>query len=173
MTDYPGQDPEQGPPPSSSPEESSPGSPYGPPPPASPPYGAPPPASSPYGAGPPPSSYGYPSPGASQQWGQSGYGYPARLPDHPQSTLAMILGIVALGGGMVCGLPLLAAPFAWFLGQRARRQIRESHGQLGGDGQALTGMVTGIIGTVLLVLAVLVLVLFVVIGVLGVGASNI
>lgn len=48
----------------------------------------------------------------------SGYGYGQPMPfhpppDHPKATTAMVLGIVALAGGMICYLPFFLAPFAW------------------------------------------------------------
>jgi hypothetical protein len=112
-------------------------------------------------------SYGYPPPG-----GQSGPpiaappGYPPYgtftppRPDHPQSTLALILGIVGLVFGFGCGLGFLASPFAWALGRNAVKEIQASHGRLGGEGTARAGMILGIVGTVLLVLGVLLLIGF-------------
>jgi Domain of unknown function (DUF4190) len=90
-------------------------------------------------------------------------GYQQALPDHPQSTLALVLGLVGLiGGFVICGLPLIVSPFAWALGSSALKDIRASQGQLGGEGKAQAGMVLGIIGTVLLILAVIAVVGFVV-----------
>ena len=108
-----------------------------------PPYGQVPPP--PYGQVPP---YAYPT-------------YTPLAPSHPQSTLAMILGIVGLVGAlMFCGLPLVVSPFAWSLGRNALREIAASQGQLRGESEARAGMVMGIIGTVLLGLAVLALIGF-------------
>lgn len=98
-------------------------------------------------------AYGVPPPYAA---------YPPPAPDHPRSTLAMVLGIVGLLGGFSCGLPLLVSPFAWALGRGAVNDIRASQGRIGGHGQAMAGMVMGIIGTVLLVLVVLALVAIIV-----------
>ena len=44
------------------------------------------------------------------------------------------------------------------LGHHALKEIRASHGRLGGEGSAKAGMVMGIVGTVLLVLGVVVLI---------------
>jgi hypothetical protein len=57
---------------------------------------------------------------------------------------------------------MVLSPFAWAIGVKARREIRQSNGQLGGDGSATAGMVLGIIGTVLLTLAVIALVVLVI-----------
>jgi uncharacterized membrane protein YphA (DoxX/SURF4 family) len=88
--------------------------------------------------------------------------YPAPVPDHPRSTLAMVLGIVAVAGGFTCYLPLLASPFAWVIGARAVREIDASGGRLGGRGQATAGKVLGIVGTVFLALALVAVIVLVV-----------
>jgi hypothetical protein len=99
----------------------------------------------------PPPGYGYQQP------------YAAPRPSHPKATTAMVLGIIGIAGGLACVLPLLVAPYAWIMGAHAVRDIDASGGQLGGRGEANTGKILGIIGTVLLALglalAVLLLVL--------------
>ena len=115
--------------------------------------------------------YGQPGQQPYGQPGQQPYGAPqpmfppdpAKPPNHPQATTAMILGIVALVGGCSLFLPLLVAPVAWIMGAKAVREIDASGGSLGGRGEANAGKITGIIGTVLLILAVLALIAFVVI----------
>ena len=106
-----------------------------------------------------------------QAYGQQ-YGYTYQVPNHPQATTALVLGLIGLIGGCLCGLPLLASPFAWAVGARAKREIEASHGQLGGAGNAQAGYITGIIGTVLLVLAVIALLLLLVIGIASEGSSG-
>jgi hypothetical protein len=86
-----------------------------------------------------------------QPYGQH-YG-PGR-PNHPQAGLALGLGLGAVVGALFCGVPLLLSPFAWAIGHRARKEIRESRGHYDGDGMAQAGMILGIIGTVLLAIAV-------------------
>jgi hypothetical protein len=90
-----------------------------------------------------------------------GYGYPVR-PDHPQATTALVLGLVALAGGFVCVLPILAGPFAWVVGARVRREIDQDQ-RYGGRDRATAGMVMGIIATGLLALGVLFVVLAIVV----------
>ena len=137
------------------------------------PYGGPVPGQPPYGqAGFPPPTYGQPGygqPGYGQPgyggYGQPGYppappGYytgpsPYRLPDHPDSTKALVLGLVALVGGFACYLPILVAPWAWVAGRRAVREIDAQPGRFDGRGPALAGYVMGVVGTVLLVLGVI------------------
>jgi hypothetical protein len=84
-----------------------------------------------------------------------GYGYPM-LPDHPQASTAFVLGLVSLIGGFFCGLPLLAGPFAWITGARARREIDQGQ-RYGGRDKATAGMVMGMVATGLLALGVLVI----------------
>lgn len=121
-------------------------------------------AGSPYGQ--PPQGQGYPQQGYPQQpYGQPGYPQPGygqgygqpfpSAPNHPSANTVLVLGIVALGGGFVCGLPILAGPFAWFMGAKVKREIDAEPGRYGGRSEANAGMILGIIATVLLVLAVL------------------
>ncbi|WP_310961141.1 DUF4190 domain-containing protein [Nocardioides terrisoli] len=131
-----------------------------------------------YPAYPPP----YPQQPQGQFHGQLGapaqYQYPMapQRPVHDKAGLALGLGIGGLVGSLVlCGLPLLLCPFAWAIGQRARKDIQRSGGQLDGDGMALAGMICGIVGTVLLVLAVLALIVFgvlLVVGSAGISSST-
>ena len=53
-----------------------------------------------------------------------------RPPDHPQATLALVLGLVGVVGAFIfCGVPLLVSPFAWAVGHlRSRRSRRPTVG---------------------------------------------
>jgi len=93
------------------------------------------------------------------------------LPDLPKATAAMVVGIIAVAGTFLCGLPVLASPVAWVLGAQARREIRNDPQRWGGESKATAGMVLGIIGTVLLVLALLAIALIVVVAV-STGSSG-
>lgn len=146
------------------------------------PYGAPPPLGQqpPYAGQPPyPGQPGYPAPGQQAPYsptpppawqpgwqgapGQPPYSaFAAPRPDHPQSTLALVLGLVGLIGAFIfCGVPLVVSPFAWALGRNAVKEIAASQGRLGGESQARTGMILGIIGTVLLILSIIALIGFI------------
>ena len=124
------------------------GQPIPPPPPAYPPsYGGPPP-----GYPPPGSGYGGPPPGypPGPGYGPTPPGYPpyppAYAPAAPSNGLATAAMVTGIASTVCCQA---AGPVALFLGFRARRQIRESGEQ--GDGFALTGIITGAIGTLILV----------------------
>lgn len=112
--------------------------------------------------------YGQPGQPYGQQPYQGAYGQPGQypppmLPKHQSATTAMVLGIIAVAGGILCYLPILAAPFAWVMGGRAVKEIDASGGTLGGRGEATAGRVLGIIGTVLLVLGILAVIAVVII----------
>lgn len=148
MSDF-GEQPKESAPPPPPPAEAPPSSPPYPPQMPPPPTGAPvhgyyPPPTPAYPPGyPPPTFYAPPNP----------YGYPR---DHPQAGLALGLGLGALiGGFMTLGLGFLLGPFAWFIGQRARTEVRHSNGAYHSEGNATAGMVLGIIATAFLVLAIL------------------
>jgi hypothetical protein len=115
------------------------------------PYGQQPYGQAPYGQQP----YGQ------VPYGQAPYGAPAYggpiAPKHPSATTAMVLGIGALGGMFVCGLPIVLAPFAWMIGARTVKDIDANPGSYSGRDQAQAGRIMGMIGTGLLVLGVLAL----------------
>jgi hypothetical protein len=96
-----------------------------------PPDDAPPPPQNPY----------YPS---------TGPAFPA--PDHPQTALILILGIIGVSVAQVC------APFAWYFGNKAKAEIEASNGALGGLGMVNAGRIMGIVGTVILALSLLIVV---------------
>ena len=115
---------------------------------------------------------GYPPPGQPGPYyqphtpapGQPPYGAYGAVADHPQSTLALVLGLVSLVGAFaLCGVTLIVSPFAWVIGRKAVKEIEASQGQVGGLSQARAGMIMGIIGTVLLILAIVAIVAAVVI----------
>lgn len=80
-------------------------------------------------------------------------------PDHPNSGLVLTLGILGVAL-MFVGLPF-AGPFAWWLGSRARREMRESPGRYGPSSGVTTGWVLGIISSVVMALMVALVVGFI------------
>jgi len=133
------------------------------------PYPFTPPAQQPYGFRPgyPPTGQAGPHhypPAPGGVPGQMPYtAYSPQPPDHPQSTLALVLGLVGLLGAFVlCGVTLVVSPFAWAVGHSAVKEIEASQGRLGGLSNARTGMILGIIGSVFLILAILAVIGFVV-----------
>lgn len=134
------------------------------------PYGAAEPENpftSPSGAASQPSGPGYvPPPAPPPQmahdpaggWGAAwAPAYGAPMPgsqDHPGANQAMVLGIVAmvcLGLSLFCCVTipgLVCAPIAWVKGARAKREIDANPGLYGNRGQAVAGVVMGVIGSI-------------------------
>lgn len=142
MTDQPQETPPQGEPPN-----------YGQVPGAYPPPGATPPPPPQY---PQPGQYGYPPPPGQYPPGQYGYQPVYVAPKHPQATLAMVLGIIGLTS-IMCYITALVAPFAWWIGAKAVKEIDADPSRPGGRSEAMAGKIMGIIGTVMLIIGVLVL----------------
>lgn len=118
----------------------------------------------------------YAQPQYDQQPGYAVQGYPAQpygyaqavLPDHPQSTTALILGILSFFTGGITG------PFAWYIGGKARKQVQANPGQYKDGGMLTVGWVLGIVGTIYLAFFVLFVVVYLVIivAILGAGAAS-
>lgn len=102
--------------------------PYGPVPPNQPPVG--PPAYQPMG----------------QAMGQPNGAWPQ---PHPNATLVLILGLLGL---LACGV---VAPFAWVMGNKARKEVRANPAYVE-DTTLKAGRVLGIVGSVLLVVSLLI-----------------
>jgi hypothetical protein len=75
-------------------------------------------------------------------------------PKEPRATTAMVLGIVAIAGGMLCLLPFVCGPVALVMGLKSLNAIK-AQPHLGGRSEATTGFILGIIATLLLVLSTL------------------
>ena len=114
-------------------------------------YGGPPPAygSNPYDA----SAY------------QPGYGtagpYGVVPVNHPQSTSALVFGILGIVLALSCGIGGLLGIPGIVQGRKARAEIDAQPGRWGGRSQAVAGIVTGVIG--LVIAAVVIVILIVVI----------
>jgi MFS family permease len=84
--------------------------------------------------------------------------------EHPQATLAFVLGLLSVLGLLVLG------PFGWYYGRRVVREIDQDPRTFSNRGLAMAGMVLGIIGTVFLLFAAVMVVLAIVFVILA-GAS--
>ena len=92
--------------------------------------------------------------------------YPTLPPTHPQGTTVLVLGILGLVFG-ICG------PFAWYLGTRARNEIRASGMRYANEDQIAIGRVLGMIVTIVLIVGVLFLiVLAVIIAIIAAAGSS-
>jgi Domain of unknown function (DUF4190) len=83
--------------------------------------------------------------------------YGTIAPDHPRSTVALILGIIGI---VACSI---VAPFALVIGRGAVKEIDASGGQLGGRGMAQAGFILGVIGTVILALSLIAAVVLIIV----------
>jgi hypothetical protein len=109
------------------------------------PNAAPPPGQEPGGYGPP-------------QYGQQGYSQAA--PDHPQGTAVLVLGIVGIFVG-------ICAPFAWYLGSKALKEIRASGRTYANEQQIVIGRILGIVITILMIAAVAISIIVAIIAIIA------
>jgi hypothetical protein len=99
------------------------------------------------------------------QWsGQQTGQWAAPPPTAGNAVAALVCGILSL---VMCGF-FTGIP-AMILGRRAKREVEASAGQLGGEGIATAGFVTGLIGTLLWGIPLLI-VLVIAIGSVAAGA---
>lgn len=92
---------------------------------------------------------------AAPAWGPA---WPVPLPPRPVvpgSTAGLVVGIVALAGGLVLLLPLVIAPVAWYLGAQAHRRAEREPERWRPAGTAKTAMVLGMVGSGLLAVVTL------------------
>ena len=83
--------------------------------------------------------------------------------DHPQGTTILILGILGL---VVCGI---CAPFAWVMGNKAKKEIDANPGRYRNAGNVNIGRILGMIGTILILVGIALSVLIIV---LSAGSSS-
>lgn len=113
-----------------------------------------------YGQG----GYGQQPPPWGAPGGPPGYGWAGpQPPQHPEGTTVLVLGILALAGGVMTGLLLVIGPFAWVKGRTVLREIDAAPGSFSGRDTVQIGTVLGIAATILLALGVLLFFLVVVV----------
>jgi hypothetical protein len=92
----------------------------------------------------------YPSPAAAYTFGQRlPYGTAGELPEHPNATVTLVLGIIGLAA-LFIAFPFIS-PVAWYLGGKARRDMRREPGRYRASGSLTAGYVLGIVGTLIAV----------------------
>jgi len=90
---------------------------------------------------------------------------PGPVLEHPQATLAFVLGLLS-----VLGLTILG-PFGWYIGNKVVGEIDRDGREFANRGIAMAGKVLGIIGTVFLILSVLAFAAFIVFVVVAASTS--
>lgn len=99
--------------------------------------------------------------------GPGGYGSPGAMamqPEHPQGTTILVLGILSL---VCCSL---LGPVAWYMGNKARNEVKASPNGYSNSNLITIGWICGIIGTVFLVLGIIYFIFVVVI--VGAGSTG-
>lgn len=95
----------------------------------------------------------YPSPSAAYSFGQQmPYGVAGELPEHPNAVTTLVLGIVGIAA-MFVAFPFIS-PVAWYLGAKARREMRNEPGRYRASGALTAGYALGIVGSVISMLFV-------------------
>lgn len=134
-----------------------------------------------YGSAPEPSSYGSqpqsygsaPDPQGYQPQpysaGPSGgvYAQPyGTLPEHPQGTTILVLGIVGF-------FVTICAPIAWYMGSKAQKEMRASGVHYANEQNIAIGKILGMVLTILAIIGLVVgIIAIVIFAVAGVAASN-
>ncbi|CAI9419854.1 DUF4190 domain-containing protein [Nocardioides sp. T2.26MG-1] len=97
-----------------------------------------------YSEPPPPPQYGVPVPPQG--------GLPPKTAG--KAIASMVTGLVGLLT-ICCGFFVITSIVGLVLGILARKEIRASNGQLKGEGMALTGIITGVIGILMVVVTII------------------
>ena len=106
----------------------------------------------------PPAQYGGAAPVA---YGQP---YGAAPQEHPQGTLILVFGIIGIFSGIF-------APIAWYLGNKARREIAASGASFANESQINTGRMLGKVFTIIYIVFLVLTIIFTII-LVAVGASQ-
>ena len=96
-----------------------------------------------------------------QPYGQQ---YQIAAPEHPQGTTILVLGIVGLF------FPL-CAPFAWFMGSKALKEIRASGINYSNEQQIVIGRVLGIVITIIAIVIAVFLIVSLIIFLAALGTA--
>ncbi len=94
-----------------------------------------------------------------------GQPYPALPQPHPQGTTVLVLGILGL-------FVALCAPFAWFIGSKALKEIKASGARFSNEDQIRVGRMLGKIITILAIIALVFGVIALIIAVIAFSSSR-
>lgn len=96
-----------------------------------------------------------------------GYGQPyGALPEHPQGTAILVLGIVGL-------FVTICAPIAWYLGSKAQKEIAASGFHYSNEQNITVGKIIGMVVTILAIIGIVIgIIVTVVVVIIGVSQSG-
>ena len=100
--------------------------------------------------------------GQPMPYGQQSYGAPAQ--EHPQGTLILIFGILGI-------FVTIFAPIAWYLGNKAKKEIQASGIQYTNEQNISVGRMLGKIFTIIALVSIAITIIITII-VIAVGASQ-
>jgi hypothetical protein len=95
-------------------------------------------------------------------YGQQPYGAP---PEHPQGTLILIFGIVGI-------FITIFAPIAWYLGNKAKKEIQASGMQYSNEQNISIGRMLGKIFTIIAIVWIAFVIVWIVIALIAAGQSG-
>ncbi len=104
----------------------------------------------------------YPAGNTPSPYGQQPYGVAPQ--EHPQGTTVLILGILGF-------FVVVTAPFAWYMGSKALKEMRASGQHFVNEQYITIGRILGIIVTLLYAVSIVLLIVFFVI-IAGIAATN-
>jgi hypothetical protein len=88
------------------------------------------------------------------------------LPEHPQGTTILVLGIVGI-------FITICAPIAWYMGSKAQKEIRASGMRYANEQNINVGKILGIVMSILAIIGIVITVIFVVIAIIAASASGV
>ena len=112
-----------------------------------------------------------------QGYGQQGYGQPApygqpvysqpygALPEHPQGTTILVLGIVGL-------FVTICAPIAWYMGSKAQKEIAASGQRYANEQNINIGKIIGMVISILAIIGLVIGIVAIIAVVIGAAASS-
>lgn len=97
---------------------------------------------------------------------QQAYAQPyGMLPEHPQGTTILVLGIVGL-------FFTICAPIAWYMGSKAQKEIAASGIHYSNEQNINIGKILGMVLTILAIIGLVIAIIFIVIAIVAAIASS-
>jgi hypothetical protein len=87
------------------------------------------------------------------------------LPEHPQGTAILVLGIVGL-------FVTICAPIAWYMGSKAQKEIAASGYRYANEQNIKIGKILGMVLTILAIVGIVIFVIIMIIAIIAAAASG-